>query len=336
MAVTWYDARNIGVEGKGYSDTEGYYDRLPGRAHGLVRQVVWDLSRQSAGMCVHFATDSASIHVRWTLRLSRLAMPHMAATGISGVDLYALDDAGRWRWLAVGQPDGYPVLEQKLVDGLAPGLRQYRLYLPLYNGVESVEIGVDKAAVFQPIPPRTTKPIVFYGSSIVQGACASRPGMHHVAILGRRLNQPVVNLGFSGNALMEPELAQLVAELDPSIFVLDALPNMNAALIAERFAPFVRTLRSAHTETPIVLVEDRAFTNTLFLPAKQAHHAATRQAWNTACAELLRSGVKGLHLVERDNLYGRDGEASVDGSHPTDLGFVRMADALEPVLSALL
>jgi len=104
--LKWHDIRDWGVEGKGWADTERPFDRLPARAKAKVRPPVWGLSRNSAGMCVRFETDARAISARWTLLSSNLAMNHMPATGVSGLDLYARDDAGRWRWLAVGRPQG--------------------------------------------------------------------------------------------------------------------------------------------------------------------------------------------------------------------------------------
>jgi hypothetical protein len=199
----------------------------------------------------------------------RLAMPHMPATGVSGLDLYVKTDAG-WHWLGVGQPDRAKENTAILVKGMPPGRREYLLYLPLYNGVSSVEIGVPEGCKLEPAtawPADRRKPIVFYGTSITQGGCASRPGTAHVAILGRRLDRPVINLGFSGNGLMEAELATLLAELDPAVYVVDCLPNMTAKLVSERVEPFLRTLRKAHPTTPIVLAEDRTYTNAAILPA---------------------------------------------------------------------
>ena len=194
-----------------------------------MRKPVWNLTRDSTGLCVRFVTDSPTIEARWTLNKALLAMPHMPATGVSGLDLYAKADDGKWRWLAVGQPKVSPTNSVRLVTGLPKGPREYLLYLPLYNGVSSVEIGIPKdrqIAKAEPRPEALRKPIVFYGTSITQGGCASRPGMVHTAILGRQLNRPVINLGFSGNGKMEPELADLLAELDPAVYVLDCLPNM--------------------------------------------------------------------------------------------------------------
>ncbi|NLN19213.1 MAG: hypothetical protein GX162_08075 [Firmicutes bacterium] len=334
--LVWYDVREWGVEGRGWNDVERYYDRLPARAHGVVRDPVWNLSRDSAGMCTGFVTDAPKIHARWRLRSERLAMSHMPATGVSGLDLYSRDEAaGVWRWLGVGRPEQVEA-QSTLVSGLDGSKRSYLLYLPLYNGIESLEIGLPSGAYFEPIAPRTAQSVVFYGTSIVQGACASRPGMHHVAILGRRLNRPVINLGFSGNGKMEPEMGHLLAELDPAVYVIDCLPNMSVELVSERVEPLVRILREARPSTPIVLVGERYVHHMSLLPERLRVYEQKKEAFLKAVERLVQAGVGGLHVVPGEPLVGDDGEGTVDGSHPTDLGFVRMADVLEPVVAPLL
>ncbi|MBI3946568.1 MAG: SGNH/GDSL hydrolase family protein [Armatimonadetes bacterium] len=330
--LAWHDVREWGVEGKGWADTECDYDRLPARAKGVVRDPVWMLSRCSSGMCFHFETDATEIAARWTLRSASAGRLTMPAAGSSGLDLYARDEEGRWRYVSVGLPASPPNVQAPLVTGLSPGRRVYRVYLPLYNGVTSVAVGVAPGAHFRPIPPRSARPILFYGTSIVQGACASRPGMPHPAILGRRLDLPIINLGFSGNGLMEPEVAALLAELDACAYVIDCLPNADALQVAERTEPLVFTLRKAHSGTPIVLVEDRTYANARFITARRERNESNRRAYRAAYGRLVAGGVKRLWYVPGEPLWGDDGEASVDGVHPTDLGFARMADALEPVL----
>jgi lysophospholipase L1-like esterase len=333
--LEWHNVRDWGIEGKGWSDTRRYFDRLPAKAEGLVREPVWDLSRHSAGMSAGFITDAPDIHVRYELLNERLAMSHMPATGVSGLDLYGQDALGIDRWVAVVRPESRKI-ETKIAEGLAPGTRRYTLYLPLYNGVEALEIGVGKGGSFEPVPPRDEKPLVFYGTSILHGACASRPGMAFPAILGRRLRRPVCNLGFSGNGRMEAEVGALLAELDPRVYAIDCLPNMDAETVRERATPLVRQLRRARPQTPILLVEDRSFTNTPFFPARKEHHRKSREALKQAFRELTESGVEHLYYLEGDHLLGLDGEAATDGSHPNDLGMVRYADAYEPVLRAIL
>jgi hypothetical protein len=222
---------------------------------------------------------------------------------------------------------------------LPPGRRQYRLYLPLYNALEAVAIGVPPEAAFEPAPPwpkRAARPICFYGTSITQGGCASRPGMAYPAILGRRRDWPTINLGFSGNAQSEPEIAELLAELDPAVYVLDPLPNMKPEWVAERMEPFIRKLRAAHPRTPIVLVEHIEIGNGLFVPTRRSSYTTSNAHLRKIFDKLVRAGDRRLFYVRGEKLLGDDGEGTVDGVHPTDLGFVRMADAIEPVLKRVL
>lgn len=335
--TAWFDVTKWGVEGRGWSDVEQYFDRFPKKAHGVVRDPVWNLSRHSAGMLVRFETDAPTIRARYTLRSASLALPHMPATGVSGVDLYARDEKGIDRWLAVSMPNA-----QKVDAGLASGVdaraggRLYTLYLPLYNGLETLEIGVSTNAQFRPVAPRTEKPLVMYGTSILHGACASRPGIAFTSILGRRFNRPVINLGFSGNGQMEPEVGALLAELDPVAYAIDCLPNMSPEMVASRAEPLARQLRAAHPDTPILLVEDRTFTNAEFYQGMREAHTKRRAALRGAYDNLVKSGVRNLHYMRGEDQLGSDGEAATDGSHPNDLGMVRYADAYEKALRRIL
>jgi len=328
----WHDARELAVEGKGWTDTKSFYDRLPARAENRVRPDVWSLSHDSAGMSVRFVSDATTITARWNLRRTSLAMSHMPATGVSGVDLY-VKGQGSWHWLGNGRPEKQSE-EKVLVRGLKPGRREYLLYLPLYNGVDELSLGVPVGATLALPAPRPSgmKPVVFYGSSIVQGGCAARPGMAYPAILGRRFDRPTINLGFSGNALSESEVAQFFAELDPAVYVLDPLPNMSSEMVAERLERFVQILRAAHPATPIVLVERAERSNGLFVNTHPEGYVGANARLREIYDRLVKTGQRRLFYVPAAKLIGTDGEATVDGTHPTDLGFVRMADAIEPVL----
>ncbi len=324
--IVWHDCKDIGVEGKGWADTLSVYDRLPGTAHGKAPKAVWNLSHDSAGLCVRFTTDAASLRVRWTLLNARLAMVHMPATGVSGVDLYVDDAKEQWRFVGNGRPAG---VSNTAKFAVSPG-QQYLLYLPLYNGVKSVEIGVPEGgtvSAYKPASPKPRKPIVFYGTSITQGGCASRPGMAFTAIVGRKLDTPVINLGFSGCGKMEPVMADLLAELDPSVYVLDCLWNMTPKLVAERVTPFVRRLRQSRPNTPILLVEDYNIQNV----------SPTRKGVVLCAAydKLKAEGVANLYFLSGRDMLGTDGEGTVDGCHPNDLGMMRLADAFTKELASI-
>jgi lysophospholipase L1-like esterase len=327
--MLWYDAKLLTIEGKGWAETEEFYDRLPPHAQGKVPEHVWNLSKRSAGLAVRFITNSPRIRARWKVG-SNLAMPHMPATGVSGLDLY-VRWRGKWRWAGMGKPTSENN-EAMLVDSAADGRHEYLLYLPLYNKTLSLQIGIPSGYVLTNPGPRAAKPICVYGTSIVQGGCASRPGLAHVAILGRKLDMPTINLGFSGSGKMEPEMAKLLAELDVSAYVLDCLPNMTVEMVRERFEPFVQTLRQARPETPIVLVEHVPHGGEAFLPGRRTNVERMNRTLRLIHRDLQAKGVTGLSYVPYDQLLGTDGEGTVDGVHPNDIGFLRFADAMEPTL----
>lgn len=331
--LAWHDVESWGVEGRAWGEQPRlrWYDRLPAAAEKTVTSNVWNLSRDSAGMMVRFQTDASAISVRYKLLKERLALPNMAAMGVSGVDLYARDSKGQWRWVAASKPDKV-LIEAELVGGLAPGSREYALYLPLYNGVEKLEIGVPPGATFTGLAPRPAKPVVFYGTSITHGASASRPGMVHTAIIGRHLDMPVINLGFSGNGRMDAAVGEFLKEIDAAVFIIDCLPNMNPAQVLERGAPLVKQLRAKHPTTPIVLVEDRRYTNDWIRPGQAKFHTDNHAALKSVFEALKQEGVTNLHYIPGDNLLGDDAEGATDASHPSDLGFMRQAAVMEPII----
>jgi hypothetical protein len=330
--LDWHDVTEWGIEGRILPDQDRklWFDRLPSSAEGKVTDAVWNLSRDSAGMMARFKTSSSAISVHYKVRKSQLGMPHMPATGVSGIDLYARDNDGKWKWVQVTKPATQEV-QTEIIQGLEPGVREYAAYLPLYNGIEFLKIGVEKGASFEGLAPRG-KPIVFYGTSITHGACASRPGMVHTNILGRKLDMPIVNLGFSGNGRMDQAVGEFLVQLDAAVFVIDCLPNMQPADVTAKCEPLVKQLRAAKPNTPIVLVEDRRFTNDWITPKKRQFHTDNHAALRKAYDSLVAQGIEKLFYIHGDSLYGDDTEGATDASHANDLGFMRQADVFEPVL----
>jgi hypothetical protein len=331
--VTWRDGREFDVEGQGWSDTESPYDRFPARAKGRVPDAVWNLSRHSAGLAIRFRTDATALYVRWSLVFEALDMPHMPATGVSGVDLYVRGPKGDWHFVGNGRPTVQK--DNEATFRLPAGGAECLLYLPLYNGTAKLELAVPAGATLEKAAPRPAekrRPIAYYGTSIAQGGCASRPGMAHVAIIGRRLDRPMINLGFSGNGQLDPASIELVAELDPVIFVIDATHNINhfpPEEIEKRVTSIINAIREKRPDTPIVLVGSSE-QNPANAPAR------SEQAQDRAIRAARERGVKGLHVIPGRKLLGDDGEGTVDGVHPTDLGFLRHADAITPVLRRIL
>lgn len=235
-------------------------------------------------------------------------------------------DDGTWRFVHNGRPGG--VSNTAACD--LPAASEFLLCLPLYNGVKSVELGVPAGHAVSK-PPEAASPrksVVFYGGSITQGGCASRPGMAYTAIVGRRLDATVINLGFSGSGVMEPAWADLLAELDPAVYVLDTLGNMSPEQITERVGPFVEKLRAARPNTPILIAEEAS--------ADDVSPTERGRALRAVCDALTARGVTGLHVLPNIGMLGKDGEGTVDGVHPTDLGMTRHASVFAGALRPLL
>lgn len=332
--LAWCDLGPF-VEGRAWTDGATPFDRLPLRAEKLVRPAVWELSHQTSGLRVRFATDASEISARWTLLLDRIGLDHMPATGVSGLDLYARRK-GAWEWVGLARPQNAGENQQRIIIRIPEGMHEYLLYLPLYNGVEKLEIGVNENAMVTPLSPERAKPVVFYGTSITQGASASRPGMSYAAILGRRLERPIVNLGFSSNGTMDMEIAELLRSVDAAAFVIDCVANMTSETITERTRPFVTLLREAHPKTPIVLVEAAEQRNAWFLPHIEKGINDGNAALRREFEELKASGVKRVYYVRKQKLPEPIGDSAVDGIHTNDYGFMLHADALEPVLRRVL
>jgi lysophospholipase L1-like esterase len=335
--VVWSDAVTLTVEGRGWEVAEAPFQRLPNHAKATVPAHVWDLGRSSAGISIRFRTQADRIDARWDLTSASLAMPHMPATGVSGLDLYVRDGSSRtWQFVQNGRPTGQLTNTAQFRVGSNTVAREYLLYLPLYNGVSRVDLGVDSAFRLEAIPPgepaSKSRPIVLYGTSIVQGGCASRPGLAWPAILGRHLDRPVINLGFSGAGRMEAPVVDVIAELDPALFMIDCLWNIGdqrSPEIETRVTHLATTLRQRHPATPILFVGQSDIRN-------ERHPTGATKAQERAIQALQSAGMKGLHLVPGNLLLGFDREGTVDGVHPNDLGMMRHADALTPIVQALL
>lgn len=329
----WHDASSFPLSGKAVDSTYTRYGRLPSSCLGVSRDPVWNLGQNSAGLVVRFRSDSPFIRARWT-SLHGNTMNHMAETGVRGLDLYVFED-GQWRFAGVGRPEG-KTTDAVLVQNMTREAREYMLYLSLYDGVENLSIGIEEgSSIGQPEVdlPDCGHPVVMYGTSILQGGCASRPGMAHTNILGRMLGREVINLGFSGNAFLDYEIAGLMASVEtPGAFVLDYVPNASAKMIEEKGEKFFRILRDAHPDVPIIFVEDPMFPHSKFNTAVYREVTKKNAAQKALYDKLRKAGEKHVYYVSSEGMIGNDSEATVDGVHFTDLGMERYARHLYPVI----
>ena len=346
--VWWDPAANsfLVIEGQAWrGEMDAPYDRLPARAEKTVNAEVWGLSHNSAGLYIKFKTNAHDLVVRYVLKGSR-TLPHMPVTGVSGVDLYAIDQLGNWVWapgeFKFGDTVEYRYSAMKVGEGMPDREFEFRLYLPLYNGVQWMRIGTPAGKQFTPMPLSPEKPVVVYGTSIAQGGCTSRPGLAWTNILQRRLDRPVYNLGFSGAGRLDSAVVQLVTEIDAKLYVLDCLPNLtpmggfSAAEVERRLVAAVKAIRLKRPNTPILLVEhsggnDPRVIDTAYTEGFSQVNAGFRNVF----ARLVAEGIKGIYSLSNQEI-GLGIEATVDGVHPNDVGMLRYADAYERKIRQIL
>jgi hypothetical protein len=338
--ISYYGRKHFLIEGTAIADSlkESPYDRLPISYKEKVREPVWDLSKASAGITVRFHSNSTSINLKWTV-LNDFDMPHMAATGIKGIDLYTKYN-NKWRYVTtagalVGQKkyqnNNVPkdsINEYELIKNLTPEFREYKLFLPLYDGVTRLEIGIDANATIKRAVPNAQKPIVFYGTSITQGGCASRPGMAHTNIISRKLDMECINYGFSGNGRMEMPIVEHISEIDANFYVIECLQNMNTEEVKKRVLPLVKTIRKKQPNTPIVLVENMMYKTAFMDKTIETELIQENLALKNEYDNILKSGIQNIYYIKDKQHEKMDNEGTVDGVHLTDLGFLRYADYL--------
>jgi lysophospholipase L1-like esterase len=338
--IKWWNPANSEfpvISGQFWSnEIKSVYNRLPERAEESVRRAVWRLSKQSAGLSIRFWTNANSIHVKYKVR-GNVSMPHMPSTGVSGLDLYGKSHDGEWLrcWgsYAVDKASNYHFIIDEDSDAYSNHGNEYQLFLPLYNEIETLEIGVNKESSFEVLPIRKEKPVVAYGTSICQGACASRPGMAWTNILERKLERPVINLGFSGNGKLEPELIDLMTEIEAKVYILDCLPNLNPDKdeTYQLTLNAVKKLKEERPEVPVILTAHIGYANELTNKGRNDEHIKLNKALYRAFNTLKSEGYTNIFLLQKDDL-ALEFDSFVDIIHPNDYGMIQYANAYEDLI----
>jgi hypothetical protein len=334
--IKWTEGRQLTIEGRAGTGQAHDYDRLPAFARAETRKEVWDLSENSAGINIRFSTDSDTLNVRWVLR-SVCKMPHMTDCAMNGIDLYAYDEENSvWRWAGIklswdGKNTGI------MLQGITKKMRDYMLYLPLYTSVDSVFIGVNADAQIQKlVRTRNIKPVVHYGTSIVQGASASRAGICSTAQIGRAFDREVINLGFSGNARMEEIIGKVMTEIDASCYIVDCGANMTPEMISTRTVPFIKQLKTARNSIPIILVERTLAANSWLKTETRDKINSGNAELRKAYEQLLAEGFDNIYYVSERNLTADSTEHTIDGEHYTDTGFTVYSQYMIEVLKKII
>ncbi len=334
----WYNPQEEqAISGQGWKGIG--YGRLPMDAKEKVRPPVWNLSQHSAGLKINFFTLSDSIQIRY-LPTGKLEMPHMPATGVSGLDLYIREEDGDWNWVKGTYQFSDTITYTFAITPRAKTDYEGLLYLPLYNGISYLELGVKGSLEF--IDPESERlPVVVYGTSIAQGACASRPGMAWPAQLGRFIDFPLINLGFSGNGRLEPEVLKYISEISASLYILDCLPNLvpfagfSEAVVKSKLNDAVNFLKRYHPNTPILLVEHAGYSEYLTNEVRNSAVENVNNWSRSVYQQLLLEGIEDIYYLEKDDIKMKM-DATVDGTHPSDWGMYQYARAYQEILEFIL
>lgn len=339
------DATNFRIINKGWENTSEPYTRLPQAYMDSCRKDQQWLYDHSSGIAVRFASNSKRIAAQWNLK-NNFHMQHMAMTGIKGTDLYTLNQqTGKWEYVNTARPQEKNFkadsIQSKLyVENLDGEMREYMIYLPLYDGINWLQIGVDSTAeLIQPQVdnPRSMGKIVLYGTSIQQGGCASRTGMVPSAMIQRDFNLECVNLATSGQARMDFYIAEAMASIEDAIcYVIDPVPNCTKDRCDTATYDFIKILRTLRPEVPIVMVEGLMYPYTRHDSYHAEYLPQKNECFRRGFDEHVAENPKGMYYMTHEGQTGPDMEGTVDGVHLTDYGFRAYADLLEIVVKEAL
>ena len=329
----WLEINPACCNGRGWADTLYPFDRLP-PGRGIEKyERLWQKSHLAAGIALVFETDSETIGIRWSQHEFEEEPGSFETRSANGFDLYAFDEIdGDWRW--AGLTSGIRVSEADvftLKRGHPLGRRRYLLYFPMQKTVKQAWLGINERAFFRFEPPRKDPPLLYYGTSLINGAFSSRPGLSLAARLAREFDCPLLNFGFAGSAEMQIEVAELIAELAPAAILVDVLQNLDLSLLPGRVVPFLKTVAAAHPDKPILVLE-----NAMALAAfwRDGGGKAQMYWWNVyrRLFRKVRRDFPNLHYVSGLELMGIDRETGSDSVHANDIGFDRMFRALAGAL----
>lgn len=331
--IQYIDARTLNLYGKAHSGG-AHYHRVDTARYSDMPRSVKRLSTQASGLCIAFKTNSREIHARWSTPITR-TLRNLPAVASHGLDLYIRRD-GQWVFAGAAVPHD-SVSTRRIVGNMAEGEKECLLFLPLYAELFNLEIGVQPGSTLESLSIPWKGKVVIYGSSITQGASASRPGMSYPSILSRHLGYEFVNLGFSGSGKMEESVSRMIADIkEVDLFILDCAANPSPQQIEERTESFVKYIRQHHPNVPILMIASVVREGSNFDSNVREMVTGQNSNFEKAYKRLLASGVKNLHFIKGDELLGRDHEGTIDGTHPNDLGFDRMVKVIEPRVRKLL
>lgn len=340
--ITWHDPKEypFSLNGFAWFQQEKIYRRFPKQPIAQLPTRVEALANDTSGGQIRFKTNSKKLAIKVNLK-GPATMSHMTAVGQCGFDVY-IGKPGEQQYFSTAIPQlGETSYQSTLwddMDGPSSQLREVTINFPLYQGVEEVLIGMEAgSAIEAPTAYLSDKQVLIYGTSITQGGCASRPGMSYTNILSRRMHLEFINLGFSGSGRGEKEVAQSIREIEnPACLVLDYEANVSAEEYVATLDPFIQLYREFHPAVPIIVMSRIPYASDV-VPGRHAESMKRRDHSMLTVGEWKRKGNERITFVDGYPMLGTNWhECTVDGVHPNDLGFMKMADGLEVPLRSTL
>ena len=335
--IKWHNAADLTIIGKAIPTSEPFA-RIDGSVYTFNEKTIDRYASYSTGLAIVFETDSPTIKARWTTGGGNSGV-NMPAIVTKGLDLYIMKD-GKWMFAGVGKPvmnsAPYRNHEGTLVSDMTDDMKQCLLYLPLFDNVKKLEIGIEEGTEIRAIGNPFRHKIIVHGSSITHGASASRAGMTYVARFGRDNGLYTCNLGFSGRCKLQKEYAYYLADIkDVDAFIFDTFSNPKADEINEKFDEFVDIVRAAHPEVPMIFLQTERRETRNFSAKIESSESAKQKAAETVMKNRMKKD-KHIYFISSEGFLGNEHIATADGVHPTDLGFTYMLEVISPKLKKIL
>jgi len=332
--IAYTPAKDLTLVGK-ISPTEKIFHRIDTNVFDDLPRAVKKRVVQSGGLAVSFKTNSPTIYAKWCTA-STTSSATMTAVAYRGLDLY-IKRNGRWQYAGIARPrEGQDCASTTIIQGMDKEEKECLLYLPLYDETTRLEVGVDDGSTIQTGAYPFQKRVLVYGSSIVQGASASRSGLAYPARLSRETGIEFLNLGMGGSAKMEKSVVDMIASFEADAFLLDCIPNSSPSQVTQRTAYLIETIRKKHPDAPIIVMQSVIRERGYFNLASGKRIREQNDNVKAEVEKLLKKGMKNLHFIPADDFLGHDHEGTIDGTHPNDMGFDRMINVIKPKLMEVL
>lgn len=335
-AQKFVDASTLNVCGQTLKSESNPFSRFDPTKYPLPNKHTVQMSTYSTGMYIMFSTDSKNITAKWKW-VKRGLGNNMTPILQRGLDLYIEKD-GKWFFVGVGRPSGNQEKCEstwKLAKNMPEGTKKCMLYLPVWSEVTELQLGIDENSSIAPIESPYRYKVLTHGSSITHGASASRPGMTYAARMSRYLGFEFTNFGFSGECKLQPEFAKIIAETEADAYMFDAFSNPSAKEIRERLEPFIKTITEAHPDKPFIFLQTHMREDTLF-DEKWLSFNLERRATVRELMPQMAKKYKNVYFLDAENVTSDDYDGTIDGAHPSDLGFTQFINKYQKRVQKIL